>query len=199
MSDPKAKGMQMVLARNECWERFKRNSKRLTTSMLGRYKQIKIENPKRKTLISNTIVISSIDSCNFYLEMFMICTRNQRLNTKIKCWCVAAMLWLPSSLTFRSNYTEVKLMYSMKPTSEKRIKTYSDSLPSYPPYGDFLFCCTISYSLFRRLQIWWSTRCQALFTANSISKSIGRKQCTYFLSCLYYINRPINKYKIDIA
>ena len=61
MSDPKAKGMQKVLARNEFWERFKRNSKRLSTSMLKRYKQIKIENPKRKTLISNTILISSID------------------------------------------------------------------------------------------------------------------------------------------
>ena len=110
MSDPKAKRMQKVLAKNEFWERFKRNSKRLTTSMLKRYKQIKKEKPKRKTLISNTILISSIDSCNFYLEMFMICTRNQRLNTKIKCWFVASMLWLSSSLTFRSNYTEIKLM-----------------------------------------------------------------------------------------
>ena len=31
------------------------------------------------------------------------------------------------------------------------------------------------------------------------SKSIGSNQCTYFQSCLYYINRPINKYKIDIV
>ena len=60
-------------------------------------------------------------------------------------------------------------------------------------------CCAISYSLFRRLQTWWPTRCQALFTANSILKYVGRKECTYFESCLHYINCAINKYKIDIV
>ena len=31
------------------------------------------------------------------------------------------------------------------------------------------------------------------------TKSVGRKQCTYFESCLHYIICPINKYKIDIG
>ena len=31
------------------------------------------------------------------------------------------------------------------------------------------------------------------------TKYVGRKQCTYFESCLHYIICPINKYKIDIG
>ena len=46
---------------------------------------MKIENINCKTLISNIIETSSIDTCNFCLETIMFCTTNQRLNIKSKC------------------------------------------------------------------------------------------------------------------
>ena len=70
---------------------------------------MKIENINCKTLISNIIENSSIDTCNFCLETIMFCTTNQRLNIKSKCRFVAAILSLPSSPTFRRNNTELKL------------------------------------------------------------------------------------------
>ena len=53
--------------------------------MLERYKPMKIENIKRKTLISIIIQTSSIDTYHFYLETIMFCTTNQQLNTKNNC------------------------------------------------------------------------------------------------------------------
>ena len=81
MSNPKAKGMQ------KSWPETNSESasKGSTTSKLERYKQMKIENINCKTLISNIIETSSIDTCNFCLETIMFCTTNQRLNIKSKC------------------------------------------------------------------------------------------------------------------